>query len=124
MFRLTPLLSIMAMVGLNALSAPLAQAEDEIQISAPGYHQPPPPGWGPPHDPYPPPPPYYSEYVTCRSIGGPFYTQCFVRGYVRRARIVRQYSNAPCRLGDSWGYERDSVWVGRGCSGVFEVQLY
>ena len=108
------ILSIAAMVGLGALGSPMAFAD---------HHG---PGWGPPPPPHGhlPPPPYYREYVTCRSLGGPFYTQCFVRGYVRSARIVRQYSNAPCRLGDSWGYERDSVWVGRGCSGVFEVYLY
>ncbi|MBC8063205.1 MAG: DUF3011 domain-containing protein, partial [Chlorobia bacterium] len=36
-------------------------------------------------------------------------------------RIVRQLSDKPCVYGRSWGYDRDKVWVDRGCRAVFEV---
>ena len=36
-------------------------------------------------------------------------------------RLVRQLSDRPCTYGRSWGYDRDSIWVDRGCRGVFEV---
>jgi len=34
-------------------------------------------------------------------------------------RLVEQISEARCREGSSWGYDRDSVWVDRGCAGRF-----
>ena len=38
---------------------------------------------------------------------------------MRRPRIVRQLSRAPCISGDTWGYHRGLVWVDRGCGAVF-----
>ena len=34
-------------------------------------------------------------------------------------RLVQQTSETQCRQGTNWGYDRDSVWVDRGCSGRF-----
>ena len=34
-------------------------------------------------------------------------------------RLGRQSSNAPCRRGDTWGVNRQGVWVDRGCAGEF-----
>jgi hypothetical protein len=34
-------------------------------------------------------------------------------------RLVQQTSEARCREGSSWGWDRDSVWVDRGCAGRF-----
>ena len=34
-------------------------------------------------------------------------------------RLVKQTSETQCRQGSNWGYDRDSVWVDRGCSGRF-----
>lgn len=36
-------------------------------------------------------------------------------------RLVRQVSDSPCIQGRSWGYDRDKIWVDRGCEAVFEV---
>ncbi|MEO5883276.1 MAG: DUF3011 domain-containing protein [Caldimonas sp.] len=35
-------------------------------------------------------------------------------------RLIEQTSDTRCREGSNWGYDRDSVWVDRGCSGRFE----
>ena len=34
-------------------------------------------------------------------------------------RLVQQLSETQCRQGSNWGYDRDSVWVDRGCAGRF-----
>lgn len=36
-------------------------------------------------------------------------------------RIVRQLSHAACIEGNSWGRDRDGVWVSKGCRAEFEV---
>ncbi|MGH7966009.1 MAG: DUF3011 domain-containing protein [Candidatus Binatia bacterium] len=36
-------------------------------------------------------------------------------------RLVRQFSDATCRRGDTWGYDRRGVWVDEGCAGEFRV---
>ncbi len=37
-------------------------------------------------------------------------------------RLVRQLSKSPCRLNDSWGYDRGGVWVDQGCRAEFETR--
>lgn len=49
------------------------------------------------------------EYNLCRT------------GRVRNVQIVRQLSQAPCVQGQSWGIERDGVWVDRGCEAEFRI---
>jgi len=39
----------------------------------------------------------------------------------RGVRLVRQRSEAQCRQGDTWGYDRRGIWVDRGCRADFEV---
>ena len=39
----------------------------------------------------------------------------------REARLVRQLSNNLCVHNRSWGYDRNGVWVDRGCRAEFEV---
>jgi hypothetical protein len=34
-------------------------------------------------------------------------------------RIVRKLSDASCRLGYSWGYDSNRIWVDRGCRAIF-----
>lgn len=46
------------------------------------------------------------------------YKRVDTRGGVR---LVRQLSDKPCVQGRSWGYDRDEIWVDRGCRAVFEV---
>jgi hypothetical protein len=36
-------------------------------------------------------------------------------------RLVRQLSDAACRRGDTWGYDRRGIWVDEGCAGEFQV---
>lgn len=38
-----------------------------------------------------------------------------------RVSLVRQISRTRCRLGDNWGFDRNGVWVDRGCSAEFSV---
>jgi hypothetical protein len=59
------------------------------------------------------------ETVVCESSGG--YHHCPVRFSERGARLVRQMSDAACTQGRTWGFDRDGVWVDRGCRGVFEA---
>jgi hypothetical protein len=35
------------------------------------------------------------------------------------ARMVRQWSNAPCIQGSSWGFNNRMIWVDRGCRADF-----
>ena len=37
----------------------------------------------------------------------------------RGVRLVRQTSKSPCVQGRSWGYDRNRIWVDRGCEGDF-----
>lgn len=55
--------------------------------------------------------------VRCESNDGR-YNRCAVYGR-GTPRLIRQISNAPCIEGSSWGADRNSVWVARGCRGDF-----
>lgn len=57
--------------------------------------------------------------VRCESKGR--YESCpaVLRG--APVRLLRQQSVLPCREGRSWGYDRNEIWVSRGCQGQFEV---
>lgn len=60
--------------------------------------------------------------VQCESHGGRYrYCPTNARG---RVRLVRQLSNAPCRVNDTWGADRDGqgIWVDRGCRGEFRIE--
>ncbi|MFC3549647.1 DUF3011 domain-containing protein [Lysobacter cavernae] len=39
----------------------------------------------------------------------------------RDARLIRQASKAPCIEGQSWGWDRNGIWVVNGCRGDFRV---
>lgn len=38
------------------------------------------------------------------------------------ARLVRQKSGSPCIEGETWGWNRDGVWVSNGCRAQFQVR--
>ena len=38
-----------------------------------------------------------------------------------QVRLVNRISNASCRQGENWGYDRHGVWVDRGCAAEFTV---
>ena len=61
------------------------------------------------------------QNVTCESSGR--LVRCQAALTWRGARLVRQVSNAPCLQGETWGFERNAIWVDDGCRGEFEVVL-
>lgn len=78
-------------------------------VSDPGWHDSSSGGWGPSH----------GETVRCESDRGRRETcRTRTRGGVR---LARQLSRASCVYGRTWGYDRNSIWVDRGCRGLFEV---
>lgn len=56
------------------------------------------------------------DAVRCGSDDGRF-TRCQVPW--RDAELIRQESNSPCTRGQTWGVDRDGLWVDRGCRGQF-----
>jgi hypothetical protein len=59
------------------------------------------------------------QSVTCESGG--HLARCQAALTWRGARLVRQLSQAPCLQGETWGFERNAIWVDQGCRGLFEV---
>ena len=70
------------------------------------------------YGPRPPPPGYGPQTVSC---GSPQHRmlRCAVPGNWRGVRMVQQTSKSACIEGRTWGFDRGSVWVDRGCGGVF-----
>lgn len=60
------------------------------------------------------------RYVRCES--GPFgrYRECRA-DTENRVELVRDLSGNRCRQWKSWGYDRNGVWVDRGCRAEFRV---
>lgn len=60
-----------------------------------------------------------SSTITCESNGGN-YQACPIdtRGGVS---LSRQLSRQGCWEGDTWGYDRNRIWVSRGCRAEFRV---
>jgi hypothetical protein len=48
------------------------------------------------------------------------YRHCPANVY-REAQLVRQLSDSDCTYNRSWGFDRNGVWVDRGCRGEFAV---
>lgn len=49
------------------------------------------------------------------------YRYCPVGGVVGDVRLIKQFSKNPCIQGQSWGYDKNGVWVDKGCRGEFAV---
>lgn len=64
-------------------------------------------------------PPAKADTVTCESRNGG-YQSCAVdtRGGVT---LSRQLSSQGCWEGDTWGYDRNRIWVNNGCRAQFRV---
>ena len=57
--------------------------------------------------------------VTCSSRD---YNRVYCRTDTRGGvQLVRQLSTSPCRRNESWGYDRNAIWVSRGCRAEFLV---
>jgi len=62
----------------------------------------------------------YAASVVCRSEGGRQQVCPFNSGR-GRVQLLRRISKTPCVQGQTWGYDRRSVWVSGGCRGEFGV---
>lgn len=60
------------------------------------------------------------EILTCSSEAYGM-RRCAVDGRVVRVRLWQRLSEADCDYRESWGWNRDGVWVDRGCRAEFEV---
>ena len=69
----------------------------------------------------PPPGPPPINRVACESRE---YQQSFcpVSPFIARAWVVDQRSQAPCVQGQTWGFQRNGIWVTQGCSAVFAFE--
>jgi hypothetical protein len=60
--------------------------------------------------------------VRCESLGNQYeFCRVNTRGDVR---LRRQISRDPCIAGRTWGFQRDGIWVVKGCRAEFEVGYY
>jgi len=57
--------------------------------------------------------------VVCESVRDA-YNRCGI-GRARSVELVRQLSSSPCRQNHSWGWDRNAIWVNRGCRAEFSV---
>lgn len=64
-------------------------------------------------------PVFAEETITCMSTGNR-YNYCSIRTD-NSVRLVRQISHTRCDQYNNWGYDRNGVWVDRGCSAEFRI---
>jgi hypothetical protein len=114
-------LALFATASLNA-SADWGLSPPPIPAPVPpGFGQGGGPGWGGPG--WDPTPPQREQYVKCSSHSyRP--NRCAVFGEINQARVFIQQSHASCQLGETWGWQGNTIWVARGCSGTFLVYTY
>jgi hypothetical protein len=62
----------------------------------------------------------HGQRIMCESINER-YQQCLVRG-VRDVQLARVLSRSRCDYGHSWGFDRNGIWVDRGCRAEFTVR--
>jgi len=67
----------------------------------------------------PPPPPINSVACESRDYQQGF---CPVGPYIARAWLVEQRSQSPCIINQTWGFQRNGIWVNQGCSAVFSYE--
>ena len=68
----------------------------------------------------PPPGPPPINRLVCASRG---FQQAFCAvPSIARAWVIEQRSESPCIQGDTWGFQRNGVWVDRGCSALFAYE--
>ena len=60
----------------------------------------------------------HSLIIKCKSRWSKKRCPVKVKGKVR---LIRQLSRTKCRRGRTWGYNRNGIWVKRGCKGRFKV---
>jgi hypothetical protein len=50
------------------------------------------------------------------------YAFCSVGPTIRRAWVQEQRSRSRCIEGETWGFQRNGVWVDKGCSALFAFE--
>ena len=59
--------------------------------------------------------------LTCSSNHGErVYCELDTRGVA--IDLARQISGSPCRMGETWGWDRRGIWVDRGCRAEFSIR--
>ena len=62
---------------------------------------------------------YFQDRVSCSSNDNRRnWCNVDTRGGVR---LYKQKSDSPCIQGRTWGYNRNGIWVDRGCRGEFQI---
>lgn len=64
-------------------------------------------------------PQFSGKEIRCESADG--HHETCGRDLYGQADLIRQLSDAPCREGSTWGQGNGSIWVDKGCRGVFRV---
>ena len=73
---------------------------------------------------YPPPDRHHDhdDYrlptIVCASKDGRA-ARCRTDFDIARAEVDKRYSGSPCEYGRSWGFDRNEIWVDRGCRARF-----
>ena len=63
---------------------------------------------------------YQLPTIVCASKDGRA-NRCRTDFEIKRAEVDKRYSGSPCDYGRSWGYDRNEVWVDRGCRARFRL---
>jgi len=61
------------------------------------------------------------QTITCMSRHDD-YTRCSADIRGGRVTLKRQLSSAGCWEGDTWGHDRNAIWVDDGCRGEFQIR--
>lgn len=69
---------------------------------------------------HPQPPDKETFNIVCSSSGG--YTECETGVTVAEVKLVKQFSQAACTFGGTWGYHDTRVWVNHGCKAKFSYE--
>lgn len=64
-----------------------------------------------------------AQQMRCRSRDYK-YAFCHSSVPIARASVRDRKSSRPCILGQTWGYQRNGIWVDHGCDAEFDVQYY
>jgi hypothetical protein len=62
----------------------------------------------------------WADEVRCRSRDYR-YAFCSTRQPIVSVRVRKRHSDRPCVQGQSWGYQRQGIWVNHGCDAEFEA---
>ncbi|MER3446994.1 MAG: hypothetical protein C4291_09195 [Candidatus Dadabacteria bacterium] len=62
------------------------------------------------------------EYKVLCSSDSYKYHYCRINGQVRSVRLYKRVSDTLCVKGSNWDYDRNGIWVNKGCRADFAVR--